>query len=91
MKSPAGAAEQIRHMAESMGGYLESAQIGGTRGAPAADLTIRVPAAHFEDAKAELRLLATRVESEKTNAQDVTRQKLAYVICAPRKPSTSAS
>jgi hypothetical protein len=74
VKSPADAAEQIRLMAESMGGYLETAQIGGTKDAPAADITIRIPAAHFEDAKAGIRKLAARVESEKTDAQDVTRQ-----------------
>ncbi len=72
--SPADAAEQIRIMAERMGGYLESAQIGGTKDAPTADITIRVPAMHFEEAKAGIRQMATRVESEKTNAQDVTRQ-----------------
>ena len=74
VNSPADAAEQIRRMAESMGGYLEAAQIGGTKEAPTADVTIRVPAAHFEDAKAQIRKLAARVESEKTDAQDVTRQ-----------------
>jgi hypothetical protein len=74
VKSPADAAEQIRLMAESMGGYLETAQIGGTKDAPAADITIRIPAAHFEDAKAGIRKPAARVESEKTDAQDVPRQ-----------------
>jgi len=74
VKSPADAAEQIRLMAESMGGYLESAQIGGSKELPNANLTIRVPATHFEDAKAGIRKLATRVESERTDAQDVTRQ-----------------
>ena len=74
VKSPAEAAEQVRIMAERMGGYLESAQIGGTKEAPIANITIRVPAVHFEDAKAGIRQLAARVESEKTDAQDVTRQ-----------------
>ena len=74
VKSPADAAEQIRRMAESMGGYLETAQITGTRETPTADITIRVPAAHFEDAKAQIRKLAVRVESEKTDARDMTRQ-----------------
>ena len=74
VNSPADAAEQIRVMAESMGGYLESAQIGGTKEAPVANITIRVPATHFEDAKTGIRKLAARVESEKTDAQDVTRQ-----------------
>ena len=74
VKSPADAAEQNRRMAESMGGYLETAQITGTRETPTADITIRVPAAHFEDAKAQIRKLAVRVESEKTDARDMTRQ-----------------
>jgi len=74
VKSPADAAEQIRRMAESMGGYLETAQITGTRETPTADITIRVPAAHFEDAKAQIRKLAVRVESEKADARDMTRQ-----------------
>jgi uncharacterized protein DUF4349 len=74
VKSPADAAEQIRRMAESMGGYLETAQIGGTKEAPVADVTIRIPAARFEEAKAQIRQLATRVESEKTEARDMTRQ-----------------
>lgn len=74
VKSPADAAEQIRLMAEGLGGYIESAQIGGTKEAPTADITIRVAAAQFEDAKAQIRKLAARVESEKTDAQDVTRQ-----------------
>jgi uncharacterized protein DUF4349 len=74
VKSPADAAENIRHLAENMGGYLESAQIGGTKDAPIADITIRVPAARFEEVKAQIRTLVARVESEKTDAQDVTRQ-----------------
>jgi cell division protein FtsL len=74
VKCPADAAEQIRLMAEGMGGYLETAQIGGTKDAPTADITIRVPAARFGDATLGIRKLAARVESEKTEAQDVTRQ-----------------
>lgn len=74
VNSPADAAEQIRLMAEGMGGYLEAAQIGGTKDAPMADITIRVPAARYEEVKAGIRKLAARVESEKTDAQDVTRQ-----------------
>jgi len=74
VKSPAAAAEQIRALAESMGGYLESAAIDETGNAPVARITIRIPATQFEDAKAAIRKLAAHVESEKTDAQDVTRQ-----------------
>jgi len=74
VKSPAEAAEQIRIMAEALGGYIETAQIGGSKEVPTADLTIRVPAPRFEETKVGIRKLATRIESEKTDAQDVTRQ-----------------
>jgi uncharacterized protein DUF4349 len=74
VKSPAEAAEQIRVIAEGLGGYIETAQIGGSKEVPTADLTIRVPAARFEETKVGIRKLATRIEREKTDAQDVTRQ-----------------
>ena len=71
---PAVSAEKIRLIAESMGGYLESAQVGGTKEAPFANITIRVPASQFERAKAGIRKLAVRVDNEMISAQDVTRQ-----------------
>ena len=74
VNSPADAAEQIRLISEAMGGYLEAEQIGGTKDVPVADLTIRVPASQFENAKTAIRKLAARVEAEKTDAQDITRQ-----------------
>lgn len=74
VNSPANAAEQIRLITEALGGYLEAEQIGGTKEVPVADLTIRVPASQFESTKAAIRKLAARIEAEKTDAQDVTRQ-----------------
>lgn len=74
VKSPAEAAEQVRRVAERLGGYVESAQISSSQSAPGATITIRVPAVRFEDAKAEIRKFAARVESEKTDATDVTKQ-----------------
>jgi cell division protein FtsL len=74
VNSPADAAEQIRLMAERVGGYLEAAQIGGTKEAPVANITLRIPAARYEEVKAGIHKLAARVESERTDAQDVTRQ-----------------
>jgi Domain of unknown function (DUF4349) len=74
VKSPAEAAEQIRNMAENLGGYVESAQVSSSQSAPTATITIRVPAARFEDAKAEIRKFTVRIESEKTDASDVTKQ-----------------
>ncbi len=72
--SPADAAEKIRSFAESLGGYVEGAQISSSQERPTATITIRVPAARLEDAKAQLRNLAVKVNSEKTDAQDVTKQ-----------------
>ena len=73
VSSPSQASEQVRLLAEKLGGYLESAEAGGQQ-SPYATITIRVPAAQLESAKAEIRKLALRIESEKTDANDVTKQ-----------------
>jgi hypothetical protein len=73
VQHPADVADKITALAESMGGYLVSWE-GGGQNATAGTLTIRVPAAQFEAARAEIRKLGFRVESEKIEAQDVTRQ-----------------
>jgi len=70
---PSEAAEKIRALAENMGGFLVSSEISGGQNANAT-LTIRVPAARFEEARAAIRKLGLRLESEKVEAQDVTRQ-----------------
>ena len=72
--SPAETAEKIRTLAESLGGYLEASQIAGSREAPSASLTIRVPASGLNQARADLRKLAVRIESERSDATDVTKQ-----------------
>ncbi len=74
VQKPAEAAEKIRELAEGLGGFLVSSQVSGGSNAGGAALTIRVPAAKFEEARAEIRKLGLRVESEKVDAQDVTRQ-----------------
>ena len=72
--SPSDTAEEIRVLAEGLGGYIESSRIGGARNASTAVLTIRVPAARFNDAKSGVHKLVARVESENTEATDVTKQ-----------------
>jgi hypothetical protein len=74
VKRPAESAEQVRALAQRIGGYLENSQVSGDQDAPNASLTVRVPAARFEEARAEIRKLGLRIESEKVDAQDVTRQ-----------------
>ena len=73
VQHPSETAEKIAALAESMGGYVESAD-GGGQNATAGRLTIRVPAVRFEQARTQIRNLGLRVENESVNAQDVTRQ-----------------
>jgi hypothetical protein len=74
VKSPRDASDKIRQLAEQLGGFLVTSEISGGDDASSASLTIRVPAARFEGARAEIRKLGLRVEGEKLDAQDVTRQ-----------------
>jgi len=74
VQHPAESAEKVRALAQRLGGYLESSEVTGDPDVPGASLTIRVPADRFEEARAEIRKLGLRVESEKTDAQDVTKQ-----------------
>ena len=73
VKSPTDAAEKIRTLAERMGGFMVGSEMSGNQYGPGATITIRVPAARFEEARAEIKKLATRIESEKTEANDVTK------------------
>jgi hypothetical protein len=73
VQHPAQVMDRIMALAEMEGGYLESSQ-GGGQDAASGSLTIRVPAARFEEARAEIRKLGLLVENETITAQDVTRQ-----------------
>jgi hypothetical protein len=74
VKHPSETAEQIRQIAIRLGGFLVTSEVSGDPDLPSASLTIRVPAAQFEQARAEIRKLGLHVESERVEAQDVTRQ-----------------
>ena len=74
VKNPRDSSEAIRQIAERVGGFLVSSDISGGEDASNATLTIRVPAARFEDVRGEVRKLGLRVDSEKLEAEDVTRQ-----------------
>jgi len=73
VQHPADVADRIAVMAEGSGGYLVSSE-GGGQNATSGTLTIRVPAAKFEEVRVAIRKLGVRVESEKVEAEDVTRQ-----------------
>jgi len=73
VKSPVESSEQIRQLVESMGGFLVSSESRGNDAEYAA-ITIRVPAARFEEARARIKKFAARVETEVVHANDVTRE-----------------
>ena len=73
VQHPAEVADKITALAEGLGGYLVSAD-GGGQDATAGMLTIRVPAARFEEARVAIRKFGLRIENEKLDAQDVSRQ-----------------
>jgi hypothetical protein len=74
VKDPGEIAEKIRALSESMGGFLVSSEIRGEQEFGGGSVTIRIPAARFEEARAQIRRLGLRVENEKIEAEDVTRQ-----------------
>jgi uncharacterized protein DUF4349 len=80
-KNPRDTSEKIRQLAERGGGFLVGSDIYGTQEASSASLQIRVPENKFEEIAAEIRKLGLRVESEKLQSEDVTKQ---YVDQAAR-------
>lgn len=74
VKRPKEASDTIRQLAEHAGGFLVSAEVYGGENASTASLTVRVPVAKFEDVRAQITKLGVRIESEKIDAQDVTKQ-----------------
>ena len=73
VQHPAEAAEKITALAERLGGYVETSNSGG-QNATSGTVTIRVPATGFQPALMEIRKLGLRIENERVDAQDVTRQ-----------------
>ena len=74
VKDPGDTSDKIRQLAERLGGFLVNSATRGGQDAGAASLTVRIPTDRFEEARAEIRKLGMRVESEHVEAQDVTRQ-----------------
>jgi hypothetical protein len=73
VQHPAEIAQQITELTEKLGGYLVN-ENGGGQNATTGTLTVRIPVAQFEQARAEIRKLGLRVESEKFDATDVTQE-----------------
>lgn len=74
VKRPKEAADSIRKLAEDSGGFLVNAEANGGENASSASLTVRVPVNKFEEVRAKIVQLGVRVESEKVEAQDFTKQ-----------------
>ncbi len=74
VRNPRESSEAIRQLAERVGGFLVNSEISGGEDASNASLTIRVPATKFEEARTAIRKLGLRVDGEKLEAQDVTKQ-----------------
>lgn len=74
VKAPAETAEKIIRIAKGAGGFLVTSNVNGGVDATNATLSIRVPAGKFEEARTQIRKLSLRIESESTDAQDVTKQ-----------------
>lgn len=74
VQHPAETAEKVRSLAEQSGGFLVSSEVRGGPEAAVAELSVRVPIARYEEVRGAIRRLGLRVESERVDAQDVTRQ-----------------
>jgi hypothetical protein len=74
VKAPAESAEKIKQIAQNAGGFLVTSQVNGGADATNATISIRVPAAKFEEVREQVRKLGLRVDGESIEAQDVTKQ-----------------
>jgi hypothetical protein len=74
VRSPAQSSEKIAQLVQAAGGFLVTSQVNGGADATSATLSMRVPAAKFEEVRAQIRKLGLRVDGESLEAQDVTKQ-----------------
>jgi hypothetical protein len=74
VKDTAQAMNQVRGLAESMGGYVVESNAYRDQGLLRGRMTVRVPAEKFDQAMDGIRAVAVRVESESSSGQDVTEE-----------------
>lgn len=70
----AQAFQEVSRIASGAGGFLGSSSFSNQGDEQVASVTIRVPAARYQDVLASLRGLATKVEREESQATDVTEE-----------------
>ncbi len=69
------AAQAVQDIAKRHGGFVEGARVyENGAGMKTGVVTIRVPAEKFDAAFADVKVVATKVEAERVNSQDVTEQ-----------------
>jgi len=68
------AVSQAQSKIAGMSGYVASSSRSGSADNASASVTYRLPVAHWDDALADLRKLASKVVSEQTDTSDVTSQ-----------------
>ena len=72
---PLQAAEQLRNLATNFSGFVVSSNVnGGDEGMRSAQVSMRIPAEHFDEVRAQVRKLAKTVEQDTIEAHDVTRE-----------------
>jgi hypothetical protein len=73
VRNPGNAVETIRDLALKHGGFPVTSEVSGSTGNTTASIVVRVPVARFEEVRKQIRELGLRVESDRLNSQDVTR------------------
>jgi len=72
---PLLAAEQLRNLATHLSGFVVSSKVSGSdERTRSAQVTVRIPAQHFDEARAQVRTIAKAVEQDAVEARDVTRE-----------------
>ena len=72
---PLQAAEQLRNLAMRLSGFVVSSKVSGSdERMQSAQVTLRIPADHFDEARAQVRAIAKSVEQDMVEARDVTRE-----------------
>ena len=69
------AAEELRSIATHLSGFAVSSKVSGSdEGTRSAQITIRIPAEHFDEARSQVRGIAKTVEQDTVEVRDVTRE-----------------
>src|SRR6266702_1051135 len=72
---PVQAAEQMRDLATHLSGFVVSSRITGSdERTRSAQVTVRIPAKYFDEARTQVRRIAKTVEQDTIEARDATRE-----------------